>query len=303
MSGGPDDRNFADTGLDWAVADDFTPEERERLLAWYRDTHGTGNTDLVQFAPFLIENLPGAFKLSRRHLITVPKKRDGVGMPDLCTILFYLHTYTAMAHAKGILYELINARAAGATRELALEVLAYAYLSAGPRGISAAAELSTDYMREWPADEPGKPIAWPEGWKPDPAVFRSGIDLGTAELKPGEADMIAAWHEKMYGVVPRHVKLFAELHPEAFKVQRIRYEKAFGTVMPAPLAPLMTLHWATHRLQPSLMRQAAHQAKVLGARRHHVVQALLFGLRQSIDPMVMEIAAEAVGDLLESWKE
>ena len=106
--------------------------------------------------------------------------------------------------------------------------------------------------------------------------------------------MISEWHQRMHGVVPRHVELFGRLHPEAYKVQRIRYEKSIGKAMPAQLAPLMTLHLAAHYLWTGVMRQAIHQARVLGARRHHVVHTLLMGLRQSIDPMVMEVVAEEV---------
>ena len=298
------ERNFADTGLDFSVADRFTPEEKAKLLDWYRDTHGKGGLDLVPFAPFLIENLPSAFKLSRQHLITVPKPRDGVSLPDMATILFYLHTYTAMANPKGILYEIINAREAGASKALVLDVLSYAYLTAGPRGMSAAAGLSTDYLRQWPKNAKAKKaVKWPKGWGPDAKAFRSGINLNSSVLTPDEIRKISAWHQRMHGVVPRHVELFAGLHPEAYKVQRIRYEKSIGNTMPAQLAPLMTLHLAAHYQWTGVMRQAIHQARVLGARRHHVVHTLLMGLRQSIDPMVMEVVASEVGDLLAGWEE
>lgn len=304
MAVAPAERNFADTGLDFSVGDRFTPEEKKNLLAWYRDTHGKGGLDLVPFAPFLIDNLPSAFKLSRQHLITVPKPRDGAILPDIATILFYLHTYTAMANPKGILYEIINAREAGAPKALVLDVLNYAYLTAGARGMNAAAETSAEYLRQWPESEkPKKRLKWPKGWGPDPKAFRSGINLNSSELTSAEIRMITAWHQRMHGVVPRHVELFGKLHPEAYKVQRIRYEKAIGKTMPAQLAPLMTLHLAAHYLWTGVMRQAIHQARVLGARRHHVVHTLLMGLRQSIDPMVMEVVAEEVGDLLAGWEE
>jgi hypothetical protein len=52
------------------------------------------------------------------------------------------------------------------------------------------------------------------------------------------------------------------------------------------------------------MRQAAHQARALGVKRHHVVQTVLAGLRQvRVDPMAMETTALALGDFLLGWKE
>jgi hypothetical protein len=107
----------------------------------------------------------------------------------------------------------------------------------------------------------------------------------------------------MHGVVPRHVELFGRLHPRAYKLQRIRYEKAIGS-MPAQLAPLLTLQLAALRLEPQVMRQSLHQARVLGCRRHHVVQAIEAGLRQTmVHPLYMEQATDAVGDLLAGWEE
>jgi hypothetical protein len=303
---GDDERpeTFTDTGLDWRVEDQFSEAERETLLNWYREAHGSGDLNLVRFAPFLIEFLPAEFKLSRRHLSSIPERRDGVGVPDLVLILCYLHSYVATSYTDGILYQLISARHLGASKALVMDVLRYAYLSAGPRGMNAVAKGSEVYLREWDDDEPpSRNVQWPEGWAPDPKAFHSGIDLTTIELTADEVVQISRWHQHMHGVVPRHVELLARLHPHAYKLQRIRYEKSVGSIIPAQLVPLLSLHLAAMRLDHSVMRQAAHQARVLGARRHHVVQVLFGGLRQTIDPMVLESAIEAVGDELAGWDE
>jgi hypothetical protein len=127
--------------------------------------------------------------------------------------------------------------------------------------------------------------------------------LSTAQITDDEVAMISRWHQHMHGVVPRHVELLAQLHPEAYKLQRMRYERSVGAVIPAQLVPLLGLHLAAMRMDKSVMRQSVHQARVLGCRRHHVVQALFSGLRQTIDPMTMESAIEAVGDELVGWEE
>ena len=47
------------------------------------------------------------------------------------------------------------------------------------------------------------------------------------------------------------------------------------------------------------MRQALHQARVLGARHHHVIRVIMTGLRaQSMVPEMLEAVAAAVGDVL-----
>ena len=185
-----------------------------------------------------------------------------------------------------------------------LDVLNYAYLSAGPRGMNAVAELSSQYLRDWQDDPAADPVGWPPGWGPDPSAFRAGIDYTTSGLSDQEVRKISAWHQRMYGVIPRHVDLFARLHPVAYKLHRIRYEKSIGDVIPAQLIPLLTLQLATIRMQPEVMRQALHQARVLGARRHHVVQTIFAGLRQvMVDPLAMEATANAIDDLLAAWRE
>jgi hypothetical protein len=293
---------FTDTGLDFSVEDRFTAAERDRLLDWYREAHGTGDLSLVRFAPFLIDFLPAEFKLSRRHLSAIPQPRDGVALPDIALILCYLHSYIATSYVDGILYQIISARHLGASRALVLDVMRYAYLSAGPRGMNAVAERSEEYLREW-TDESAQSVVWPEGWRPDPAALHSGIDHTTTDLSDDEVLSISRWHQRMHGLVPRHVELLARLHPQAYKLQRIRYERSAGSVVPVQLLPLLTLHLATMRMDKTVMAQAAHQARVLGARRHHVVQVLFSGLRQTIDPMVLESAVEAVGDELAGWEE
>jgi hypothetical protein len=305
MSTDAKESSFMETGLDWTVEDRFTTEERDALLDWYSNVHGTGDLSLVAFAPFLIEHMPGAFKRTRRHVQATLEPQEGVTLPVIAHLLFNIHSFAAIAFSQGVLYEIIAARHEGASKALVLDVLGYAYLSAGPRGMNAVAELSDDYLRGWPDSEPPpKSIEWPNGWSPDQSLFQAGIDYSTPGLSSEELLAVCRWHERMHGMVPRHVELFGHLHPQAFKLQRIRYETSIGNVMPAQLAPLMTLQLATLRLQPALMRQAMLQARALGVRRHHALQTVLAGLRQMMaDMMVLEVAAEAVGDILMGWDE
>jgi hypothetical protein len=300
----PDSKSFVDTGLDWSIKDRFTAEEESTLLDWYRNTHGRGDLDLVMFVPFLIENLPAAYKLVRRSTEAAMQARDGVQLPPIAYLLSALHCHVAIAFTNGILYELIAAKQVGATRALVLDVLNYAYLSAGPYGMNATAALSNEYLRDWQDDPAAEPLVWPQGWAPDAAAFRSGIDYSTPDLTDAEVRRISAGNQRHFGAIPRSVELFSRLHPEAYKLHRIRYEQAIGDVMPAQLAPLMTLQLATLRLQPPVMRQAVHQARFLGCRRHHVVQIMYAALRpMAADPMQMGAATDAVGDLLAEWPE
>ena len=294
---------FMEMGLDFD-SEAFSQEDREKLLGWYRDEHGLEDLSLVSYMVFLIDHLPGHYKRMRQHAQATMVGRDGVSLPLLAYVLFAIHAYASIDFPKGVFYEIMSARHMGAPKRLVLDVIGYSYLSAGPQGMNAVAELSDGYLRDW-ADPPGlEPVEWPEGWAPDPEAFRAGIDYSTPDLTAEEIHKISAWHQRMHGVVPRHVELFARLHPRAYKLQRIRYEKAHGNAMPAQLPPLLMLYLATLRLQPEVMRQSLHQARVLGCRRHHVVQTIEGGLRQMrVHPLYLEQVADAVGDLLAGWEE
>jgi hypothetical protein len=294
---------FMEMGLDFD-SEAFSQEDRDKLLGWYQTEHGLEDLSLVSYMAFLIDHLPGHYKRMRQHAQATMVSRDGVSLPLLAYVLFAIHAYAAIDFPKGVFYEIMSARHMGAPKQLVLDVLGYAYLSAGPRGMDAVAELSDAYLRDWTDPPDLEPVEWPEGWGPDPGAFRAGIDYSTPDLTAEEIQKISAWHQRMHGVVPRHVELFGRLHPRAYKLQRIRYEKAHGTVMPAQLAPLLMLYLAALRLQPEVMRQSLHQARALGCRRHHVVQTIEAGLRQmAVHPLYLEQATDAVGDLLAGWEE
>ena len=306
MTSDPKVPSFMEIGVDYSK-EDFTEEEKARLLDRYRSAHGTVefDLDLVRFAPFLLDFLPAAFKRMRRTGTAGMQPREGedIALPGVTYALLNTHSYTAIAYGAGVIYEYIAARYQGASKALVLDILNYAYISAGPRGMNGAAE-GHQYLKDW-QDEPDlAPLSWPEGWAPDPAIFEAGLDYANPDLTAEEIDRINAWHLRMNGMVPRHVELFSRLHPRAYKLLRLRYEKAIGRVIPAQLIPLCSLHLATMQGEQLVMRQAVHQARVLGVRRHHVFQTIFAGIRQlHVNPMGLEAATESVHDLLAGWEE
>jgi hypothetical protein len=289
-----------ETDLDLST-DEFSADEKERILRWYLETHGTGSLDLVKFAPFLIEHEPGSFKRYRRHVTAIAQARGGVGLPQAVVGLLFLHAYTAIANERGVLYEVIAAREWGATKREVMETLAFSFLEAAPRGINAAAEMSDDYLREWIDDGRPTRIEWPAGWAADPKVFQSGIDSTTDELTPAELEAIVEWHRRMHGSDGVNVRRLAELHPSAFKTHRLRYERAISGSLPAQIFPLYTLHLATLKRRPAAMRSSLQMAKQLGVDRHHAVQALWWGLLYGGETMLDDVM-EITGDLWDKWE-
>jgi hypothetical protein len=293
---GNTERSFLDTGLDFST-EEFDPEQQAAMLAWYADVHDVGDLDLAPFARFWIKNDPGGFKRLKRHILTLEDEIDGVSLPLAAGVLMHVFTYTAIGNGKGALYEVIAARALGASKAEILETVRLAVLASGPSGMNPLGDIAEGYFDEW-TEPDGPPLEWPSGWAPDAGAFRSGIDPSTDELSDDEMARLVAWHERMHGEVPVHVTTLARLHPRAYKTHRLRYELAFTGALPAQLVPLLDLHVAVNRRWPDAARRAVQMAQALDVRRHQVVTTLFWGAASGGEA-ALERAASAVADQLE----
>jgi alkylhydroperoxidase/carboxymuconolactone decarboxylase family protein YurZ len=287
-------RDFLSAGVDF-MTDTFTPDEKEWTLAWYSEHHDVGDMDLSPFARFSIEHDPAWFKRLRRHIFAFDAPGDEAPLPLAAGVLAYVHTYFALGMGKGALYETVTMRNLGATRAEVLEALAWGAYHGGPRGINAFAEVGDDYLRAWdePADTETR-IAWPDGWAPDVERFRSGIDLSSDELLPGELDLIRDWYRSTYGEVPAHIEFLA---PEPLKTYRARYETTARGALPAQMIPLLALHLYAVALSPKPLRRAVQLARALGVTRREAMTVLLWAAVYGGDA-VLETAFDAV---LESY--
>jgi hypothetical protein len=290
-----EDRSFLDPGLDFG-RDEFAPAEKAAMIAWYDEVHEWGGMRLAPFAGFWIEHDPGGFKRLKRHLLTLDEERDGAALPVAAGILMYVHTYTAIGNGKGALYEIVAARELGLTRSEVLDAVRHAALHGGPVGINPLADIAGGYFDDW---EDGPPTqAWPPGWAPDPAAFRSGIDHATDDLSARDLAAVEAWHRRMHGEVPAHVSAMARLHPRAYKTLRLRQETAAGAALPAQLFPLLALHLATVTRRPVAARRAAQEARALGVRRHQAVSTLFWAAVPGSE-VALEQAWDAVAAVVE----
>jgi hypothetical protein len=265
---------FLGLGLD-LTTDAFGVEEKERVLAWYREVHDHGDLDLAPFARFMLEHDPTGFKRIRRHLLTLGDELDGPSLPHAAGVLMFVHTYIVLGMGKGALYEIVAARDIGVSRVEVNETIRLATLYGGPRGINALAEVAEDYLRAWDDDTPSR-VAWPGAWTHDIEPLRSGIDLATDELEPGELELLRAWYLRTYGEVPPHVELLAELAPRALKTQRARFETAVTGDLPVQMVALFAVHTSAVRIWPQPLRRAMQLARALGLRRGEVAAALFW---------------------------
>jgi alkylhydroperoxidase/carboxymuconolactone decarboxylase family protein YurZ len=290
---------FLDTGLD-LTTDGITSEERARTLAWYREHHDHGDLDLAPFARFQLEHDPTTFKRLRRHLLTLGTE-PSPPLPIAAAVLLWVHTYAVLGNGKGALYEIVAARSLGATRAQTMETIAFAALNGGPLAVNALAEVAHEYLADWPDDNPAEGVRWPDGWAPDTSRLRSGIDLGSDALGPGELELLRDWYLRTEREVPPYVELLGSLAPNALKTMRARFETAVRGALPAQLIPLFTVHLGAVRQSPLVVGRSLRLARGVGVRRGEALSALLWAAVYGGES-TLEAALAAAAGVLEDWE-
>jgi alkylhydroperoxidase/carboxymuconolactone decarboxylase family protein YurZ len=290
------DESYLDVGFDYST-DTLSAAEKASVLNWYRELHDHGDLDLSPFARFGVEHDPVGFKALKRHVESLGRTALPVGP----MVLLWVHTYAALGNGKGTLYEIVAARALGASRAQVLETIHLAALVAGPLGMNPLGEIAHEYLLEWAEEESEPGLEWPVGWAPDVDRFRSGIDLSADGLTHEELELLRGWNRLLYGEVPPSLEYAARAHPDAYKTQQARFEKAVKGALPAQLIPLLSLHHAAIRQTPIPIRRSLQLARSLGVAREHVDSTLFWAAVYGGDA-VFEAALEAAGDVLDDWR-
>lgn len=242
------------------------------MRAWYEKVHGAGNLDLVRHVPFMLENNPSALKRFRFWADAVAGGRGlGDPLPAPLMAMVWLHFYSVNVFPSGLLYEVIAARRWGASKREVIDVITLGWLHGGPNGIEAVAFNTAAYIEAW---EPvaGEGLTWPEGWRRDPAAFRSGITFDAVnELSSADLERLSAWHREWQGEVPEWVPVLARRFPLALKAFRARYEGACTGALAAPFVPILQLAVACWRGDAGAIRRLVFQARRLGASEDQII--------------------------------
>ena len=249
-------------GLDRTTT--LSPDEAKRLEAWYSDLHGTGDLDLVPFVTFLMKHRPDILK-HHRFVAEAKNKAQHIGL--LANVVLFLHYYTVVANAKGILYEIIAARKAGGTKAEILDTIILAYVNgAGTNGLNAVGELSSRYLEEWVEPERAAAAPWPKGWH---AHTPASLDDDSA-----------------------YTRLLAEHRPTVLREWR-GMQAAALTALPPQMAELCRLHLAIIRRDEAAIRRSAIAARAVSVSREQFVDAICWAMSYSGDA-----GLRAVGDVL-----
>ena len=156
----------------------------------------------------MLDYRPEFAKLHRRG-----SRSLGVGLKGatLLDSLGHLFVYIHMAWETGILNTVHSCRRQGVTRDQLLDVFMAGQVTGGPRGAENIYRAVWMMLRDY-RDRP-EPAEFPDGWAPDNAAFRCGLDLSTPDLTDADVRAITDWYERTIGYVPSSVTFAAEHHP------------------------------------------------------------------------------------------
>jgi hypothetical protein len=239
--------------------------------------------------------------LLKRYMLQVDAQMPSPQAACLCNIATLYH-YTVLRFSAGVAWELDTAARAGFTKAEVLEIFALAYLTDGPATQHAVHEGAAERLRSWATPQGARP-SLPPGWDPDPAAFRSGLEVSVPPVMSDEEhQLLRDWYQRTIGEVPPSVEFLAAHQPALLKAYRLRWEHCIR-VLPKQVMPFVMLHRSAMRGDVSALREAALLGRAWGMTREEAVLGVTAGLTfgAGLDPM--GAVNEALAEILDAWPE
>jgi hypothetical protein len=210
--------------------------------------------------------------------------------------------YVSIGYAQGVEYYFRTVRRFGATRDELGDLLGLAAMQGGPPAWNPSTEQLGPFLDDIGTSDDAPGIEWPDGWAPDPAALRSGLDFSSPQLTPDELAGLERWHLDHVGEVPSYVGFFARYAPTTLKAFRARYEVAYRGALPKQAVPLFSFFVAMMHARPDSLRRAAFQARRYGVSRDHLVYVATRAQEAPRDvEATMSTLADALGDVFDTW--
>ena len=237
------------TAPDIAEVPDFSPEATQQFVETRR-AHGLNvdrgwglmyqsTADSIMFdhrpdyARFFYEGL-------RTFRTRLELTHTETSNPVQLTITSFQHLpmYILYGWETGIYNEFRHLQSRGLSKAQLMELVMFAQLQAGIRGLQLVYNAVGKYLPDW-RDGPGE-VPLPEGWASDPEAFKAGLDLSVRALTDADRAAITRWYESTIGYVPDSVKFAMTYHPEFYKWHRARWEIIFQK-LPKQTAPYVMI--------------------------------------------------------------
>jgi hypothetical protein len=232
-----------------------------------------------------------------RNRLRETGEEDSEGVELTAASLQHLPMYILYGWETGIYNEFRHLYFRGLTRAQLLELVLFAQLQAGMRGLQLVYNSVSRLLVDLP--DPPQPALFPKGWAPDPEAFKAGLDLSTRELTAQDHERITSWYERTIGYVPGSVRFAMTYHPEMYKWQRARWEIIFQT-LPKQTAPYVMIRQHMLTGNREALREAVLLGKAWGVSREWTVHGLMVSAFYT-GFEALHVAHAAVDDILAAW--
>ena len=283
----PDNGHWVHRGLDLSKPAELTAEEVEAFKSHYAAQFGHSLDGLNWW----LDQSPEVLKRYRLYCSLTLRVKPAITGNGTLTF------YALMGHVVGVRYVLHSWRARGVSKAQALEMLAMAFVHAGPRGMETIAEAARDI--DFP-DAPDQPCAFPEGWAPDIEAFRSGLDFSSVDLCAAEKHNLYDWYLRTIGEIPPYVRFLSEHRPRLMKTHRARIENMLY-VLPKQMWPTTMLYYHVMSRKAEGIRENVLLCKAWGVSKSDTLDtignALVYGQMEAASMIQNE-----AGDVFDGWE-
>lgn len=282
----PERGNWVHRGLDLSRPTELTPEEAEAFRAHYATQFGHSLDGL----DWWLDRNPEVLKRYRLYCSLTLRVEPAITGNGTLTF------YALMGYLTGVRYVLHSWRTRGVSRSQADEMIAIAFVHAGPRGMQCIAQAMEGL--EFP-EAPDPPARFPEGWAPDIEAFRSGLDFSHVDLPPEEKSRLYDWYLRTIGEIPPYVRFMAEHRPRLLKTHRARIENMLY-VLPKQMWPTTMLYYHVMSRVAEGIRENVLLCKAWGVSKEDTLatigNALVYGQMEAATMVQRE-----AGDIFDGW--
>jgi hypothetical protein len=275
-------------GLDLSKPTEITPEEIAAFKSHYAGQFGKADAGL----DWWIDRNPEVLKRYRLYCsltLRVEPRLMGNG-----TLGFYMLN----GYAPGVRYCISSWQQQGASKAQILEIIAMAFVHAGPRGMRTLVEALDGYEM---VENPEPAARFPEGWGADIEAFKSGLDFSTPLMSDREHTLLDDWYRRTIGEIPDYVKFMAAHRPTLIKTHRARMENMLY-VLPKQMWPTCMLYYNVMTRCADGIRENVLLCKAWGVSKSDTLDtignALVYGQMEAAS-MVQRTS----GDILDHWKD
>ena len=290
MSGGFDPAvgNWMHRGLDLSKPTEITPAEIEGFRGHYATQFGLALDGL----DWWLDRNPEVLKRYRLYCSLTLRVKPAVMGGG--TLAFYM----LMGYVTGARYVMHSFLNDGLSKAQALEMIAIAFVHAGPRGMQCIAEAMEGL--EFP-ENPDPPARFPDGWAVDLEAFKSGLDFSNPWLSEAEKGSLYDWHLRTIGEIPPYVRFMAEHRPNLLKTHRARIENMLYH-LPKQVWPTAMLYYHVMSRVAEGIRENVLLCKAWGVTKSDALDvignALVYGQMEGATMVQRE-----AGDVFDGWKD